>query len=144
MGQQQVVFEEFFAAPRAKVFAFFADHEKFGTRFGGKFRRIKDAPGADPNGLGSVRLIPGPGPSFEETIVTYSPPGLIEYQVTRGSPIKNHIGRIEFHEATGGTKLRYTISFEPRIPMTGGLIAGIIRATWCKGLPRAMEQITAR
>ncbi|HUS24718.1 MAG TPA: SRPBCC family protein [Candidatus Binatia bacterium] len=141
MAQQQVVFEEFIAAPREKVFAFFADHEKFGTLFGGKVKRIKDAPGADPNGLGSVRLIPGPGGAFEETIVSFQAPELIEYRVTRGSPIKNHLGRIEFHDETAGTKVRYTISFEPRIPLTGSLIAGILRASWCRNLPKAMEQL---
>lgn len=143
MAQHKVVFEEFIAAPRERVFAFFADHEKFGRIWGGKFKRIKDAPGADPNGVGSVRRIPGPGPAFEETIVTFAPPGLIEYQVTRGSPIKNHIGRIEFHEEAGGTKLRYTIAFEPRIPFTGSLIAGVIRASWCRGLPRVVGELAA-
>ena len=35
MPQQKIKFEQYFAAPRDKVFAFFADHEKFGLIWGG-------------------------------------------------------------------------------------------------------------
>ena len=60
LPQQTVRFEQFFAAPRPAVFAYFADHEKFGRLWPGRTRRMKDAAGADPNGLGSVREIRRP------------------------------------------------------------------------------------
>jgi uncharacterized protein YndB with AHSA1/START domain len=143
MPSQEVVMDGDFAAPRAQVFAAFADHARFGRIMGGRFTRIRDAADPnDPNGLGSVRELRGLGPAFEETIVTYQPPSLIEYRVTRGSPIKNHLGRIEFSDAPGGgTRIHYVIRFDPRVPFTGSLIAGVLRGAWPKAVTRVMKNL---
>ena len=144
MAQQQVKFEQFIAAPREKVFAYFADHEKFGRIWGGQFKRIKDSSNPrDVNGLGSVREIRSTGMVFEETISKYEPSSLIEYVVSKGGPIKNHLGHIEFHAVEGGTQVNYTISFDPRIPLTGGIIAGIICTSFNKGVHKAVREIVA-
>lgn len=142
MSQQQLRMEQFFAAPREKVFAYFADHEKLSRVWGGGFKRVKDsADRKDPNGLGSVREIRSKGIRFEETIVTYDKPAVIEYTVSKGGPIKNHLGRMEFHAVDGGTQLIYTIRFEPKIPLTGGLFAGLICGSWHSGVHRAVKDI---
>lgn len=142
MAKHQVRFEEFFPAPRENIFAFFADHTKFGKIWGGKFERIQDGQNPkDPNGLGSVRKICSAGMTFEETIISYQPATLIEYTVTRGGPVKNHLGRIEFKDAPGGTKLEYTISFDPKIPFTGIPIEGILKASWKKGVGNVMKNL---
>lgn len=144
MPRQQVRFEQFFAAPCARVFAFFADHEKFGRVWSGRTRRVRDSQDPqDVNGLGSVREIRAAGLSFEETITAYRPNELIEYRITRGSPIKNHIGRMRFKEVPGGTQLDYSIEFDPKLPLTGSLIAGLLCAGWHGGVGRAVEGITA-
>lgn len=143
MSQQMVRFEQFFAAPREKVFAYFADHARFGRIWGGKFTRIKDAPGADVNGLGSVREIRNAGMRFEETITQYQPVSFIEYKVTRGGPVKNHVGQIRFNEVPGGTQVNYEIRFEPKIPLTGRLVAGILCSTFHGGIDRAVKDIAA-
>ena len=142
MGKHQVKFEQFFAVPREKVFAYFSDHEKFGKVLGIRCHRIRDGEG-DVNGLGSVREIRMAGTKFEETITKFQAPNVIEYMVTRGSPIKNHLGRLVFTDEPGGTHLTYTISFDPKIPGTGGLIAGILNTGWCKGRDRAVKAIAA-
>jgi uncharacterized protein YndB with AHSA1/START domain len=142
MPQQKIKFEQFFAAPRDRVFAFFADHEKFGRIWGGRFKRVRDGQDPrDPNGLGSIREVSSKGMTFEETIVTYTPPSLIEYTVTKGGPIKNHLGHIEFREVQGGTKVEYTITFDPRIPLTGGILASVLCASWHAGVNRAVEEL---
>lgn len=142
MPQQTVRFEQFFAAPRERVFAWFADHEKFGRIWPGSTRRVQDsADGANVNGLGSVREVRSSGMAFEETITAFDPPERIEYRITKGSPIKNHQGRLNFSEVTGGTKLDYTIEFDPKIPLTGGLIASVLCASWHRGVQRAVEDL---
>lgn len=144
MAQQVVKFEQFFAAPRAAVFAYFADHVKFGRIWGGRFTRVQDGQDPrEPNGLGSVREIRTAGLVFEETITTFQKPSLIEYKVSKGGPIKNHLGHIEFSEVEGGTKVNYTITFDPKIPLTGGLMAGILCATWHGNVHRAVKDIAA-
>lgn len=123
---QEVRFRATVQAPRERVFAFLADHQKFARLFGGTCTRIKDGQG-DINGLGSVRRM-GPGPlAFEETIVTFVPNTRIEYTVTRGSPIKNHLGTVDLSDAGSGTAIDYVIRFEPKIPGTGGAIAALLR-----------------
>lgn len=139
----QVEFKEFIGAPVERVFAFFADHEQFGLLWPGQIRRTRAAPDpAQPNGLGSVRQIKPPGlPSFDEEIVVFEPGQRIEYTVTRGSPIKNHRGVILFRADAGGTRLDYTIRFEPRIPGMGCLICAILRRDFARGLARLRPEL---
>jgi uncharacterized protein YndB with AHSA1/START domain len=140
MPEQTVRFEQFFAASRERVFAWFADHEKFGLIWPGRTRRVQaSAEAAEPNGLGSVREVSTAGIAFEETITGFEPPARIEYRITKGSPIKNHRGLLLFTDVTGGTKLEYTIEFDPKLPLTGGLIASVLCTSWHRGVSRAVE-----
>ena len=142
MAQQRVRFEQFFAAPRAKVFDYFADHERFGRIWPGKTRRVQaSADAQQPNGLGSVREISSSGMKFEETITGFEPPSTIEYKITKGGPIKNHVGTLNFSDVPGGTKLEYTIEFDPKIPLTGGLVASVLCASWQRGVQRAIDEL---
>ena len=142
MPQQTVRFEQFFAAPRDKVFAWFADHDKFGRIWPGKTRRIHESPDPrEPNGLGSVREIRSGGLTFEETVTGFDVPERIEYRITKGGPIKNHRGELRFSEVEGGTRLDYVIEFDPKLPLTGGLIASILCTSFQRGIPRAVEDL---
>ena len=140
MAKHQVRIQEFFDAPPEKIFAVFADHAKLGRIIGIPCKRIKDSTDPkNPNGLGSVRkLASGPG-AFEETITAYEPSKLIEYRVTKGSPIKNHLGHMEFEGLNGGTRFDYTISFDAKIPFTGGLISALLKNGLSKGMKKVMK-----
>ena len=142
MPQQKVHFEQFFAAPRAKVFEYFADHERLGRVWPGRFRRSQvSADPAQPNGLGPVREIRSSGMTFDETITGFDVPSRIEYRITRGGPIKNHVGTMRFSEVPGGTKLEYTIEFDPKVPLTGGLLASVLCTAWHRGVQNAIDDL---
>lgn len=143
MPTQSVRFEQFFAAPRETVFAWFSRHENFRLLFPNRIRRIKvgNDP-AEPNGLGSVREVRMGLVRLEETITRYEPPSCIEYQVTRGWPVRKHLGRLLFEPVAGGTRLDYTIEFETRLPFAGGMVAGSLCASWRVGVQRAVEAIS--
>jgi uncharacterized protein YndB with AHSA1/START domain len=144
MPSRQVRFRQFFPAPPAEVFAYFADHERNGRIWAGRARRIQDGEDpAEPNGLGSVRELKGPGPAFEETIVVFEPTRRIEYEVSRGSPLKNHRGVILFDEAPGGTELEYSIRFDPKIPGTGAIFARWLGHRWKRGVKRALADLSS-
>lgn len=117
MTKQVIQISHRFNAPVATVFARITDHEAFGKLLGANIRRIKA--GQDgANGLGSIRQISNfPVPAFEETVVTFEPNKVMEYVVSKGSPIKNHLGRLEFKETDGLTQLEYRIEFEPKLPL---------------------------
>lgn len=150
LGPLRLHFSEDIAAPRAAVFAFFADHERFGTIFAPSFaskpgqilRRTRAAEGDDPNGLGSVRAARlGPFTLLEEVIVSYRPQELIEYTATKG-PIRDHLGRIEFSDnADGGTHIEYRIWLEGRLPGVGRFIAAQLNAAWKRGWKRAARAL---
>lgn len=126
-----------FGRPVTELFALLSDHEKLGSILGSRIRRTRDGEGSV-NGLGSVRTLHlGPLPSFDETITAFEPDRRIEYRITRGSPLRNHLGVMEFSATpSGGSRLLYTIEFESRIPLAGPLIrAGLERAIR-KGLER--------
>lgn len=139
MPNQRVRFQREYEAPPRQVFALFADHERFGKLLGAPCKRIKNAPdGDDPNGVGSVRRVANGPAAFEETVLVCEPPKLIEYTVTRGGPIKNHRGRIEFNTtANNGTRVTYTIEFDPRVPLTATAINLMLN----KVIGRAMNRV---
>lgn len=138
MAIYSIEIDETFDAPRNKVFALFADHERFGKLLGAPAKRIKDSDQADPNGIGSVRRI-GIGPiGLEETVVDFEPDVLIEYSITSLSPLRNHVGRIRFEDtADGQTRVNYTITFEDIVPFTGRLVATALE----KGIRRGIRRV---
>jgi len=105
------------------VFAYLSNHDNLGPIFG--CRVIRTHEGKDsPNGLDSVRTLNvGLLPSFDETVTAFEKDQLIEYKITRGSPLRNHKGVMRFlPSGPAGSKLHYTIEFESKIPLVGPLI----------------------
>lgn len=138
MAEQNLRFDEFFALPRERVFDWFSDPANLGRLWGAKFTRVRDGQDrAQPNGVGSVREVRAGAFKFEETITAFQPHQLIEYTMTKGGPVKNHLGRISFSDAPGGTRMVYTIQFDGKLPATGGLLASTLRLAWGLGATRA-------
>lgn len=137
MAIHKIEIDETFDVPRSRVFALFADHERFGKLLGAPVKRVRDSDQADPNGVGSIRKI-GIGPiGLKETVITFEPGLLIEYTITSMSPIRNHLGRIRFEDAPEGrTRVLYTISFEDIVPFTGKLVSSALDQGIRKGIKR--------
>ena len=136
MAKHTITMTQDFPAPRRTVFAQLTDHNSVGPIMGAKMQRIVDATGDNPNGLGSVRSVTVGPASFEETLTAFDPDSLMEYQITKGGPLKNHLGRMQFSDTDGGCHLDYTITFDARVPMTGGAIAKGLQAGISKGLAK--------
>ena len=91
-----------FSRSTAEVFEELADHNRLGRVFGLPVVRIRDG-NTTVNGVGSVRRLKlGPLPAFEETTTTAEPNTLIEYKITRGSPLSGHWGRQQLTPTAGG------------------------------------------
>ena len=142
MPKHKVVIKEVVNAPVAKVFEVFADHQSFAGLLGGSCTRIQE--GADePNGLGSVRrILPGPL-SFDETIVKFERNKSIHYQITRGGPLNNHIGVIEFTDLGGKTQVDYVIRFDGKFPGIGTLVEFALGKAWAANGPRKLAKLAA-
>ena len=141
---QKIEIIQTFSQPIEKVFADLSDHVTFGHIVGANIQRIKDSKDADKNGLGSVRLIKSfPAPAFEETIVAYEINKFIAYEISKGSPIKNHRGELHFSNEAENSKLVYTIHFEPKVnfPFWGGMLKSLIEKPIRNGLKEYAEKL---
>jgi hypothetical protein len=83
-----------------------------------------------------------PAMAFEESVITFKPNQLMEYTVSKGSPIKNHRGRMVFTEDQGKTRLTYRMDFEPKLPFF--LLGSIIKKVIEKPIREGLEKLSAR
>ncbi len=143
MGKQHINITQLFNTPVDMIFNIITDHEAFGHVINTKIKRVVDSKDENKNGLGSVRRVSAfPAPAFEETVVAFEANQLMEYVVSKGSPIKNHKGRMEFSHEQGKSRLNYTIDFEPKLPFLffGSIIKNAIEKPIREGLKRLAER----
>ena len=136
---EEIYLEKIFKAPRKTVFAHLSDHEKLSPIFNAQIKGIKDGKDGNINGKGSVREIRlVPGIKFEETITGFVPDTRIEYMISKGSPLKNHKGVMQFSDHGSGTRLRYRIEFESKypIPFLGSIIRWGLERTIISGFSK--------
>jgi uncharacterized protein YndB with AHSA1/START domain len=117
-----------FNAPIEKIFEAFGDHNNVGKILGQKITRIVDSKEAlNVNGVGSVRKIHIPVFGFEETIRKSEKPNLIEYQISKGTPLSHHYGRMIFKSLPGGkTSLDYSIELGSKLPLMGLILKNVL------------------
>lgn len=131
-----------FDAPISEVWKAFNDHINFGKMMGQKVQRIVDS--LDPgnvNGVGSVRLMRLPSGPFEETIVKSEKPSLIEYKITKGTPLHHHYGRMRFSDLGGErSAIDYSIELGSKFP----LIGAIVKAALGKGIADGLKNYARR
>jgi uncharacterized protein YndB with AHSA1/START domain len=135
MREHWVHVERDLNAPVEQVFNHLAEHENLAALFGAKVTRLNDGE-TDRNGVGSRRELKlGPLPSFQETVTQYVPNELIEYKITKGSPLDNHVGIMKFSpSANGGTHLDYRIRIASKIPGVGTIVTKNLTRDVTKGL----------
>lgn len=137
MKIHKIVMHQEFNAPIQKVWADMSDHISMGKILGQKFKIIKEGNNpSEPSGVGSVRRIDIPVFGFEETVMKSEKEKLIEYKITKGTPLNHHYGTMIF-KSLGDNKssLDYTIELGSKIPFLGlilkvaltGLIGGGIK-----------------
>lgn len=135
---QRIVIEQDFTSPVERVYAFLSEHENLSHVFPAKVTRVKDGDDGTRNGVGSIRALKiGPLPAFEETNTTVVENELVEYRISKGSPLKDHTGRMEFSSLpTGGSHLRYEIAFGSKVPGLDVVVAKALGRDVRKGLAK--------
>jgi uncharacterized protein YndB with AHSA1/START domain len=138
MRAHHVHVEHDFAKPPERIFAHLAEHENLAEVFGSKVRRLRDGEDGERNGVGSVReLRIGPLPPFEETVTEFVPFERIVYRITKGSPLRGHVGVMTFAPESGGTRFVYDIRLASPIPG----VAPIVRAALTRSITRALPKV---
>jgi len=131
-----VQIEHEFAKPPERIFAYLSEHENLAEVFGAKVTRLRD--GEDQrNGVGSVRKLQiGPLPPFEETVTEFVVPERIVYKITKGSPLRGHLGVMTFAATpSGGTRFVYDIRIASPIPGLAPLVRAALTRSITQALP---------
>src|SRR6266568_2080136 len=93
MREHWVHVEHDFASAPDEVFVWLSQHENLSAVCNTKFLGRLAEGETHRDGVGAVRRIrSGPAPAFEETVIRFEPPGLIEYKITKGTPLRGHVG----------------------------------------------------
>jgi len=132
---QRVHVTHTYTSDPATVFAKLSEHENLGPVFGAKITRVCDGD-TSRNGAGSTRTLKiGPLPAFQETTTRAEPNSLIEYKISKGSPLRGHWGVQKLTPTPdGGTTLDYTIGFDMPIPGMAALVGKVLSSNIKKGL----------
>ena len=128
--------EHDFSAPVGRVFGHLSEHENLEV-FGAKVERIEDGRGQR-NGVGSRRRLRiGSLAPFEETVTKFVPDELIEYAITKGTPLRDHVGIMRFTSPPGGgTHLQYRIRVASPVPGLPPLIKAVLQRSLTAGLAK--------
>jgi uncharacterized protein YndB with AHSA1/START domain len=138
MRAHHVTVDHVFSKPPERIFAYLAEHENLADLFGAKVTRLKDGDDGHRNGVGSVRKLQiGPGPPFEETVTEFDPPSRIVYRITKGSPLRGHVGVMTLAPEGAGTRFHYDIRLASPIP---GL-AAIVRASLTRSVNKSLSKV---
>jgi uncharacterized protein YndB with AHSA1/START domain len=140
---EQILVERLVPAPRERVWEILSDHE--GMKKWLPVREVvRRRPGSpDPNGVGAVRTIRGMGLVIDEQITGFKPPERLEYVLTEGAPIRDHLGEVVLTEEPGGTRVRWSVRFRPAIPGTGTLLRFLLRRGIAQGLENLAKRVAA-
>ncbi len=138
MRAHHVHVEHDFAKPPELIFAHLAEHENLAEVFGAKITRLRDGE-RDRNGVGSVRQLQiGPLPRFQETVTEFDFPRRVVYRITKGSPLRGHVGVMTFAPTPGGgTRFVYDIRIASLVP---GL-APLVSASLTRSITRSLASI---
>jgi uncharacterized protein YndB with AHSA1/START domain len=140
MRAHHVKVEHRFTKPPERVFAYLAEHENLADLFGAKVTRLRDGEGGERNGVGSVRRLQiGPAPPFEETVTEFVQPERIVYKITKGSPLRGHVGVMTFAPDGGGTRFDYDIRLASLIPGLAALVRLSLTRSINQGLPKVEQ-----
>jgi uncharacterized protein YndB with AHSA1/START domain len=129
---------DFSKSPEA-IFAHLAEHENLAAIFGAKVTRLNDGE-QERNGVGSRRQLQiGPLPPFEETVTEFEPSERIVYRITKGGPLRGHVGTMTFVPKDGGTRFMYDIRIASPIPGLAPIVRAMLTRSIVRSLP-AVEQ----
>jgi uncharacterized protein YndB with AHSA1/START domain len=131
-----------FDVPVERLYEYLSTHENLKVLFGVDVERIREGD-SEPNGVGSVRKLSVKGMfPFEETVTEAIPNERIEYRITKGTPLRDHLGVMVFSSTGDGrSHLDYTISFDAAVPGLDKAIAAGLSRSIRRGFPKAARDL---
>lgn len=140
MSQTRVTASATVQRPVDHVWEVLTDHEGMSS-WGPGLKVTLETPGTiERNGLGAVRRIaaPRPAPAIVEEVVAFEPGSRFGYRAKSGVPFKNYGGEVVLTPAGTGTRIDYSVTLDPRLPLVEkgaaalvarGLLTALVRAS---------------
>lgn len=136
---QRIEITQDLSVPADRAYAFLSEHENLGPLLGARITRVQDGDTAR-NGVGSVRRLKvGPLPAFEETVTQAVPGELLEYRITKGSPLKDHLGVLRFAPRGTGSTVTWTITYD-----APPVLAQVVRLGLSRNIAAGLKKVDAR
>jgi uncharacterized protein YndB with AHSA1/START domain len=82
----------------------------------------------------------GPLVPFEETVTEFVPNERIVYRISRGSPLRGHVGVMSFSPTSGGTRFVYDIRLASPVPGLALLVRTVLTRSITKSLPKVERE----
>ena len=132
-------------APIEHVWDVLSDHEGMASWAPGLKVRLDRTGTEERNGVGAVRRIeaPGPAPAIVERVVAFEPVRRLAYEAISGVPFKEYGGEVVLTPTHDGTKVSYTVRYEPRLPLLERLPVAVVTRVLLNGLVRAARRTAA-
>lgn len=128
--------------PVEHVWSVLADHEGMSSWGPGLKVTLVEEGASDRNGLGAVRRIdaPGPAPAIVEEVVVFEENSTLGYRAKAGVPFKNYGGTVRLSPAGTGTRVDYSITLDPRVPVLEKGAAALVARVLLTALVRASKR----
>jgi uncharacterized protein YndB with AHSA1/START domain len=133
-----------FDAPVERLYQHLSVHENLKDLFGIDVEQVKEGE-TEPYGVGSVRRLSVKGVMpFEETVTLAEPNERIEYTITKGTPLDEHLGVMVFSSTPdGGSHLDYTITIGAKVPGLAKVVGAGLRSGIKRGYPKVAAKLAA-
>ncbi|MDX2446667.1 MAG: SRPBCC family protein [Desulfobacterales bacterium] len=79
------------------------------------------------NGVGTIRTLTIGKIKVMERLEAAIPFQSFMYSILSGSPVKQYLGKWEFHEENNFTIVRWRADFKPKVPLIGWIIAMVTK-----------------
>jgi uncharacterized protein YndB with AHSA1/START domain len=138
----EIVMEQRFAAPPARVFEEVTDHAAFGRWMKADIQ-VERQGTPPPNGLGAVRVVRARGTTVREEVVRWESPSAMDYRVIGGAPLRHHLGQLRFVPDAAGTRLTYSIRFDWPWWLGGTVVGRLVARTLEREITAGLGRMAA-
>lgn len=142
---QTITLSKVIPAPIDIVFDEYTDHERLSDLPMAISSKVTRPGTTEKNGLGAIRRLNGGAIQLEEEITAFERPRLMEYRITWSFPRSRHdLGRVEFTEVEGGTRVDWTTVFTVLLPVAGPRLDPAFKALFTTVFKTVLRQVEKR
>jgi uncharacterized protein YndB with AHSA1/START domain len=121
MGRQHVDVRAWSPAPPHAVYGLLADGATWPTWSGHEAVELVERGEGDGDGVGAVRVLHRGRIRSRERIVELVPDERLGYELLAGLPLRDYRANVDLAPEGGGTAIRWSADFAPKVPGTGRL-----------------------